>query len=51
MTPHHALWFSSTLTQTLSSASRICVEGKTETGVTELAEGSVFPCENLRSVT
>lgn len=50
MTPHHALWFSC-LTQTLSSASRICAEDKAETGVTELAEGSVFPFENLRSVT
>lgn len=51
MTPHHALWFSSALTQTLSSASRTCAEDKAETGVTELAEGSVFPFENLRSVT
>lgn len=50
MTPHHALWFSSALTQTLSSASRTCVEGKTETGVTELAEGSVFPFEDLRDL-
>lgn len=40
MTLYHALWFSSAFPQTLSSASEVCVEGKTEeTGVTELAVG------------